>query len=93
MPFTDDWTPVMQLFKNLKGVEPVQVANWNKLMMKLRNIRDSKVFEMIIQLITKNPIYKQPINVANEVIFESYLEKIRIQTTQTLKKIEQEKTN
>ena len=93
MPFTDDWTPVMKLFKNLKGVEPVQAAAWNKLMIKLKNLRDSKVFEMIIQLITKNPIYKQPINVLNEQVFEPYLEKIKNQTTQTLKKIEQAKTN
>ncbi len=93
LPFSEDWTSVMQLFKNLKGVEPVQAATWSKLMIKLKNLRDSKVFEMIIQLITKNPIYKQPITVANEVIFESYLEKIRTQTTQTLKKIEQTKTN
>ena len=93
MPFTDDWSAVMKLFKNLKGVEPVQAAAWNKLMIRLKNLRDSKILEMIIQLITKNPVYKQPINVLNEQVFESYLEKIKNQTTQTLKKIEQAKTN
>lgn len=93
MPFTDDWTPVMKLFKNLKGVEPVQAVAWSKLMARLRSLRDSRVFEMIIQLITKNPIYKQSVSVKQEQIFEPYLEKIRNQTTQTLKKIEQAKTN
>ena len=93
LPFTEDWTPVMQLFKSLKGVEPVQAVAWNKLMIRLRNLRDSKVFEMIIKLITKNPVYKQSININQEQIFEPYIEKIRNQTTQTLKKIEQAKTN
>lgn len=93
MPFTEDWSPVMKLFKNIKGVEPVQAANWSKLMARLRNLRDSRVFEMIIQLITKNPVYKQSVNVSQEPIFEPYLEKIKNQTTQTLKKIEQAKTN
>jgi hypothetical protein len=48
---------------------------------------------MTLQLITKNPIYKQPSGIFSEQIFEPYLEKIRTQTTQTLKKIEQTRTN
>lgn len=93
MPFTEDWAPVMQLFKNIKGVEPVQQSAWNKILMRLRSIRDTKIFEMMLQLITKNPIYKQPSGIFSEQIFEPYLEKIRTQTTQTLKKIEQTRTN
>lgn len=93
LPFTEDWTPVMQLFKTLKGVEPVQQAAWNKLLVRLRTIRDTKVFEMMIQLITKNPVYRQPSGIFQEQVFEPYLEKIKNQTTQTLKKIEQTRTN
>lgn len=93
LPFSDDWSQVMSLFKTLKGVEPVQAVAWNKLMVRLRNLRDSKVFEMIIQLITKNPIYRQSVNISHDQIFDTYLEKIKNQTAQTLKKIEQTKTN
>ncbi len=93
LPFTENWTPVMQLFKNLKGVEPVQQASWNKILTRLRAIRDTKIFEMIIQLISKDPLYRQPSGSFQEQIFEPYLEKIKNQTTQTLKKIEQTRTN
>lgn len=93
LPISDDWSTVMKIFKAFKGVDPVAANQWNKLLSKLSDLRNSRVFEMIIQLTLKDPTYQQAIKTTNERIFEPYLDKIRTQTTLTIKKIEQARTN
>ncbi len=93
MPLSDDWSDMMALLRDLKGVEPVAAGVWAKAVMKLRDMQNSQVFEKIIQLITHDPLYVPVFKTKQEQVFEPYFEKLRTQAELTLKKVEQDKTN
>ncbi|WP_191014384.1 hypothetical protein [Treponema zioleckii] len=90
MPLNKDWSDMMGMFKAIKGVEPIKPAVWNKLMNKLEQMRSANVFEMIIQLTTKDPTYFVSVEEKREQIVETYIEKIRLEATNTIRKLEAE---
>jgi hypothetical protein len=93
LPFDDDWSDVMQLFRTIKGVEPIKPALWAKILSKLKMLRDSNVFEMMIQLISKDPSYHTTFEIKSEHVVEPYLDKMRSQVTLSLKKLESQQKN
>lgn len=93
LPLDDDWSDLMALFKTTKGVEPVKPGQWNKLVSKFRQMRDNRVFDMIIQLITKDPSYATDVALKQEHVVEPFLESIKNQTSQTLRKLENDQKN
>lgn len=93
MPLSDDWSDMMALLRDLKGVEPVAAAVWAKAVTKLRDMQNSQIFEKVIQLITHDPSYAPLFTAKQERVFEPYFEKLKTQADLTLKKVEQEKTN
>lgn len=88
-----DWKAVMALFKAAKGFEPVPLSAWNKLISRLKTLRNAQVFEMMIKLTSKNPFYEASIKVPNEHIFDTYLERIKAEASQTVKKLVQQQKN
>ncbi len=93
LPFNTDWSDVMQIFKNLKGVEPIKPSQWTKLVSRLEQLHVAGVFEMIIQLTTKDPAYIVNAEVKREQIVEAYIDKVRNQATSTIRKLENEQKN
>lgn len=93
LPLDEDWNDLMAVFKTQRGVEPVKPNQWNKIVQKLRQLRDSRVFDMIIQLTTKNPSYVTDSLEKQEHIVESFIEATKTQTANTLKKLESEQRN
>ncbi len=93
MPLNADWSDLMQIFKNTKGVEPIKVSQWQKIVARLLQLKASRVFEMIIQLTTKNPEYDVISEEKHEQIVESYIEKIKTQATAAIQKLENEQQN
>lgn len=79
-----DWSDMMRLFKEAKGQEPINANVWNKIATKLRSILQSKTFDMMLKLMTKNPDYFSEYNIKEEQIVDTYLEKIRTETESTL---------
>ncbi len=93
LPLDDNWDDLMLLFKNARGVEPIKPGQWNKVVKNLQKMRDSRVFDMIIQLVTKDPNYATDSIVKQEHAVESYIENIKTQTSNTLRKLETEQKN
>lgn len=93
LPLTSDWTDIMQIFRASKGVEPIKPAQWQKIMVRLSQMKASRVFEMIIQLTTKNPDYEVTSEEKHEQIVETYIDKIKTQATTTIRKLENEQQN
>lgn len=79
-----DWSDMMKLFKEAKGQEPINPNVWNKISAKLRAILQSKTFDLMLKLMTKNPDYYSEYSVKEEPIVDTYLEKIRTETESTL---------
>ncbi len=90
LPFDDDWTDVIQLLRRYKGVEPVTVQVWKKLLNQMKSLRDKNVFEMIIQLITQDPLWDNVVKVEHHQIMDEYLSSIRKQVEETLEKIQKQ---
>lgn len=94
IPIGEDWTNLLQLLKAMRGGnEPIKANQWQKIISRLNQLRNSRVFEMIIQLTTKDPLYQVKYEEKREQIVENFIEKIRNEAQSTLKKIENAQKN
>ena len=94
IPINSDWTQLLQLLKNIRGGnEPIKAGQWSKIVSRLNQLRTSRVFEMIIQLTTKNPLYEVKYEEKHEGIIENYIDKIRNDAQSTVKKVESAQKN
>ena len=93
LPFGESWDDLMQMFKTLKGVEPVKPAQWSKICARLNGMRTENIFDMMIQLITKNPSYHTDVEIKRETVVEAYLDKIKNQAQATIRKLESDQKN
>lgn len=94
LPLAEDWSGVLALLTKMRGgSEPIKSSQWAKILSRLSQIKTSRVFEMIIQLSTKDPLYQVQYEEKREQIVETYLEKIRTEAQTAIKKIENAQKN
>lgn len=84
LPEREDWTDMMKFFKETKGTEPVTLNIWNKICNKINSIRLTRVFEMMIQVITKDPNYVPDIAYNEDPIVDNFIDKTRNDAEKTL---------
>lgn len=84
-----DWNTVFDVIKNNKGVSPIALNIWAKLIAKLKDLKSSEIFEMMIKLACEDPNAKVTVNTKNERITEPYLEKIKKNIDTILQNLEQ----
>ncbi|MCR4822225.1 MAG: hypothetical protein K5873_05060 [Treponema sp.] len=89
LPLNEDWSDLLQLLKAMRGGnEPIKANQWAKILTRIKQLRASKVFEMIIQLTTKDPLYEVRYEEKREQITETYIDKIKSEAQATLNKLE-----
>lgn len=89
LPLGEDWSDLMQLLKTMRGgSEPIKANQWVKISSRLTQLKASRVFEMIIQLTTKDPLYEVKYEEKREQIVESYIDKTKSDAQTTLNKLE-----
>ena len=94
IPTNEDWTDLIQLLKAMRGGnEPIKGSQWAKITMRLNQIKVSRVFEMIIQLTTKDPLYAAKYEEKRELIVEDFIEKTKNEAQETVKKLENAQKN
>ncbi|HQC27104.1 MAG TPA: DUF5312 family protein [Treponemataceae bacterium] len=93
MPLNEDWSEMLALLRNLKGIEPIAANTWNKTIQRLRQVQNSQILEKIIKLTTSDPNYQAFIPSRQERLFEPYLDTLKKEVQETLVKIEKEVTN
>ncbi|WP_407425881.1 DUF5312 family protein, partial [Treponema sp.] len=94
LPLNEDWSVIMNLLKNMRGgAEPIKSGQWAKITSRLNQIKNSRVLEMIVQLTTKNPAYAVAYEEKREQIVEPYIEKIKLQATTAIQKLENAQKN
>lgn len=84
LPEREDWSDMMKFFKESKGTEPVTLNVWNKICNKINSIRLSRVFEMMIQVIAKDPNYVPDFSYSEEPIVDNFIDKTRNDAEKTL---------
>ena len=94
LPLGENWTDLLQILKQMRGGnEPIKAGVWSKILARLSQIRTSRVFEMIIQLSTKDPLYQVKYEEKREQIVEAYIDKIKNEAQNAVKKLENAQKN
>ena len=88
-----DWAPMIKMLKDIRGVEPVPIGVWKKIVTKMQHIQATGVFDMIVRLITQDPDYTPLLNDVSANIVEPFINKFKLETTAALKKLESAATN
>ncbi|MBR7063577.1 MAG: hypothetical protein IKI31_00225, partial [Treponema sp.] len=83
-----DWAPLMNFFKEVRGVEPVASGVWKKIVARLQSLRLSNALEMMVQLISQNPNYAPDVSLPEARIVDAYFEKYKLETKAVVRKLE-----
>lgn len=84
----DNWNDLFTLLKKIKDVEPITKGTWSRLVNRMQDMQNSRVFEMMIQLIQQNPGYSTKPGKGIEHITEKYIDSIRQEAEKTLSRIQ-----
>ena len=84
----DNWNDLFTLLKKIKDVEPITKGTWSRLVNRMQDMQNSRVFEMMIQLIQQNPGYATKSGKGIEHITEKYIDSIRQEAEKTLSRIQ-----
>ena len=87
------WNDLFEMLKQNRGVSPIAPNTWNKILTRLKDLRQSGVLEMLIQLCSSNPSYKIVESQKMERIAEPFLDKLKDTTEKTIKKLEKQQTD
>jgi hypothetical protein len=82
-----EWEGLFDVLKTYKGMDVLSRANWKKMQNTLGNLRRSGVLLQLVQLLSKDPLYKPKIYVPNERIVEPFLTSLRTSVDGILAKI------
>lgn len=93
VPFDEDWTEMIQVLKAYKGVEPITLSNWKKVCSRLKMLQANRVLEMMVQVITEEPTYKEKIAYPDEKILDSFLSTIKKQVNEKLDQLKRNETS
>jgi len=85
------WDPILDILRIYRGVEVISRESLRKLMQHIGQVRKSKIFKKIAQLIDENPFLKVKRRIYKEKIVEAYLSSLKIQTEMTIQKISRER--
>ena len=92
LPMDSSWDELFAVLKKIRGSDPVTPNSWRKVMNHLRNLREKHVFEMIIQLVTEDPSYRQTVKYEEHHVVEDFLQGVRKQVESGLEKIKEQQT-
>jgi len=87
IPMDTTWDDMFELMKKIRGIEPIAPNIWKKIIARLRSVKDENVFEMMIQLITEDPLYREKVRVEKQHIMDGYLQEIKRQMENVLEDI------
>ncbi len=93
LPEHEEWGDMIKFLKDIKGKEPVSLNLWSKICNRINSIRMSRIFEMMIQVITKDPSYAPDFTYSEQPIVDSYIDKIRNDAEKTLNSLAQAQQN
>jgi hypothetical protein len=71
----EDWKNVFAIIRGAKGSDILPLEQWITLLTNLNDLKQSKIFELIIRHTTKNPIWDPKARIPDEHLIETWLEK------------------
>lgn len=92
LPFEGPWDDLFKLLKKMNSVEPVPLNVWKRILARLKPVRDHRIFEMMVRLITEKPDYRENIRIEEYHIMEEFLGEIKRQVEHILEGIKEQVT-
>ena len=87
-PFTDepgDWKSVFDIIKYCRnGIDVIPIVQWNNLLLNLKDLKQSRILELISRLVTGNPILEIKTSVPHEALSASWLEQKTYEVKQAI---------
>lgn len=84
------WSDLFEMLKQNRGVSPISPAVWNKILARIKDIRNSGILEMLIQLCAQDPNYRITETIRTDRIAEPFFDKIKDTAEKTIKKLEKQ---
>ncbi|MBI9106134.1 MAG: hypothetical protein JEZ04_05265 [Spirochaetales bacterium] len=94
IPFLDldaAWEDLFDVLSSYKGAEVLNRKDWLKMLKKIRDVRMSKILDLVVQSIEKDPSFSYKAQRPSNRIVEDYLTKLKNQVELTIQKILKEK--
>jgi len=94
IPFLDldaAWEDLFDVLSSYKGTEILNRKEWMKMLRKIRDVRTSKILELVVKSIDKDPSFSYKVQRPSNRIVEDYLMKLKNQVELTIQKILKEK--
>lgn len=85
------WDDLFNVLSSYKGTEILNRKDWLKLIRKIRDVRTSKILELTVKAIEKDPSFTFKVQKPSNRIVEDYLTKMKNQVELTIQKILKEK--
>ncbi|MCQ2240978.1 DUF5312 family protein [Treponema sp.] len=92
LPFDTDWSDVFKLIKSTKGADPLPMGTWKKILARVKYLRDNHIIEMLIQLISENPLYRDEYMPKELYIVDDYIADIKKAADNTLEELQAKQT-
>ena len=80
------WSDLFEMLKQNRGVSPISPAVWNKILARIKDIRNSGILEMLIQLCAQEPNYRITETIRTDRIAEPFFDTAE----KTIKKLEKQ---
>ncbi|MDR0596910.1 MAG: DUF5312 family protein [Treponema sp.] len=72
-----DWAAPLRVLEEFRGTEVIKPKLWNSMLLKIREVVHSEIFELMIRFIEKDPAWTWAPHAVQESITGAYLEMIR----------------
>ena len=89
LPLDTSWDQVFKMIKGVKGADPVANGVWRRVIERIRYLKDNRILEMLVQLITENPSYREEPSFKEQHIVDEFLNDIKKQAEQALNAIKE----
>lgn len=81
------WDDLFTFLKDTKGTELISLNVWRKILTKIKNIKTSQAFELMIRHISRNPSYEAEISYSSATIVEDYIDQVQEDVMTIISKI------
>lgn len=90
LPLDDDWNTVCEFIKTMKQIDVLPAGTWRKVLARLRSVRASRIFELMVKHISKDPFFETNVREHTEAVIDGHLNKVRDEANRTVERLRRE---
>lgn len=92
LPLESSWDDVFKLIKRIKGADPVAPGVWKKIIARIRYLKENRILEMLIQLVSEDPSYSESVTPKDLYIVDDFITEVKQQAEKTLSALKEKQT-